>query len=168
MKNLQVSQAKPNPTGKDKYSSGISKPEQLLGEWVDVKNIGNEAVPLSSLKLSHRTFLSNCTYTGRDEAYWVGSGIDLLQPNKTIRIYTGRRSDAPLMNPADRLGADLFAFAEKSNFVLNNKCGDTITVTWQSTYGTSQSDAASYDPNPPEGVVLKRNGSKLIQTTWAR
>jgi hypothetical protein len=60
------------------------------------------------------------------------------------------------MKPEDKGTVAWRAFAERDNFVLNNKCGDTVYVTWNS------KDAASYDPNPAEGRVLKRVGSKLI------
>jgi hypothetical protein len=58
---------------------------------------------------------------------------------------------------------DLHAYAGRENFILNNKCGDTVTVWWKTGDGKwIADDHASYDTNPQEGKVLRRSGSKLI------
>jgi hypothetical protein len=159
-KQLQITQAKPNPIGKDKTSSGLAKPEQLLGEWVDVRNVGTEAIRFSSMTVSHTLYNDRCQTTGRTEDYWSGSDKELL-PGQVIRIHTGRISDEHLMAAADRQGVDWHDYANRDNFVLNNRCGDRITVTWLDGYGRRVSDAAYYRPNPPEGVVLRRHGDAL-------
>ncbi len=162
MSTLLVFRAKPNPTGKDKTPTGTPKPEQLLGEWVDIKNTGSESVRISSLRLYHATFYNNCQPTGREELYWVGGGDGLLRPNQVIRVHTGRSRDAAYMNPLDRGQVDHHAFAEKNNFVLNNRCGDKITIKWQDSQGNWHADSASYAPNPPEGAILTRVGNYLV------
>nr|MDQ3919490.1 lamin tail domain-containing protein [Acidobacteriota bacterium] len=86
---LQVYQAKPNPAGKDATGGGSAKPEQLLGEWVDIKNVGTEPVDLSKVELRHTLFGSRCEPTGRTEAYW--SGLSELRPGQAVRVHTGRR-----------------------------------------------------------------------------
>ena len=140
--------------------SNISKPEQLLAEWVDIKNVGTEAVPFSTISLSHTLFDENCRNTNRTEIYWTG-GSESLQPNKAIRVCTGDLRDKHLINPSDDTGNDWNSFAYKDNFVLNNRCGDTITVTWNNSVGNRQSDIASCDANQLEGTILGRNGNKL-------
>lgn len=162
---LQIYQSKPNPTGKDKTSSGVPKPEQLLGEWVDIRNTGTEPVKFSTMQLHHTLFGDRCETAGRTELYWSCGGTDELKPSQVLRVYTGRKRDEQLMNPADRVGSNWTAFADRDNFVLNNKCGDAIIVTWQDSRGNRYSDKAAYRPNPPEGAILRRSGDYLVPST---
>ena len=119
-KALQIIQAKPNPLGKDKTGSGQSKPEQLLGEWVDVKNIGTESISFSSMTLNHTLFDSRCQSTNRTENYWSG-GPEQLLPGQVIRVHTGKISDKHLMAEADRAGVDWHGYANRDNFVKGLK-----------------------------------------------
>lgn len=157
---LQIIQAKPNPFGKDKTSSGQSKPEQLLGEWVDVKNIGTEPIQFSSMTLNHTLFDSRCQTNNQTEKYWWGGNEQLL-PGQVIRVHTGKLSDKHLMAEADRVGVDWHGYANRENFVLNNRCGDRIFVTWPDANGRTASDVTYYRPDPPEGAVLRRRGDVL-------
>jgi len=159
-KALQIIQAKPNPLGKDKTGSGQSKPEQLLGEWVDVKNIGTELISFSSMTLNHTLFDSRCQSTNRTENYWSG-GPEQFLPGQVIRVHTGKISDKHLMAEADRAGVDWHGYANRDNFVLNNRCGDRLHVTWPDANGRAASDVTYYRPNPPEGAVLRRRGEVL-------
>lgn len=159
-KQLQITQAKPNPIGKDKTSSGQAKPEQLLGEWVDIKNVGTEAVRFSSMNVSHTLYNDKCQTTGRTENYWSGDDKDLLA-GQTIRVHTGNFRDKHLMAEIDQRGVEWHGYANRDNFVLNNRCGDRITVTWLDSYGRQVSDSAYYRPNPPEGAILRRRGEVL-------
>src|ERR1041385_6525913 len=127
---LQVYQSKPNPTGKDKTSSGVAKPEQLIGEWVDIKNIGTEPVRFSTIELHHTLFGSRCEQTNRTERYWSSNGTDSLKPGQVLRVHTGRKQYEHLLTPVDKGSVDWRGFAERDSFVLNNVCGDTIIVTW--------------------------------------
>jgi hypothetical protein len=55
------------------------------------------------------------------------------------------------------------AYAEKNQFVLNNLCGDRITLFWVDADNKAHFlDAADYDPNPPEGAILVRRGDRLV------
>lgn len=161
---LQVFRAKPNPAGKDK-AGNIPKPEQLLGEWVDIKNVGTESVPFSTMTLTHTLFNDHCQLTGKLETYFRGSSTDsqALAPGQVLRIYTGRKSDEDRMKDEDKVGRDWWNFANCDRFKLNNKCGDAIIVTWRDSLGRELQDAAEYDRNQPEGAVLVRSGSKLIR-----
>lgn len=160
---LQIIQAKPNPAGKDK-AGNIPKPEQLLAEWVDIKNVGTEAVPFSTISLSHTLFDANCRNTNETEVYWNG-GSKFLQPDKTIRVRTGKHKDKHLINSSDDSGNDWNGYANKNNFVLNNRCGDTITLVWTNAVESPLSDTVSYDANQPEGAILRRSGNKLVLAT---
>ncbi|HKU74256.1 MAG TPA: hypothetical protein VJR02_10070 [Pyrinomonadaceae bacterium] len=164
---LQIIRAKPNPIGKDKTSGGVPKAEQLLGEWVDIKNIGTESVLFSSMKLSHTEYGSRCEETGQTETYWMPGGTQSLDPGRQVRVHTGRSADKSVMREEDR-APDWEAFAGRSNFILNNRCGDGLKIIWKDGTGNLRSDTASYEPNPPEGVVLTRIGNLLVSTTAAR
>jgi hypothetical protein len=157
---LQIWKAKPNPAGKDKVL-GTPKAEQLLGEWVDIKNTGTEPIRFSEMSLSHTLYDRHCNKTGRTEQYWSGGGDNSLSPGQVVRIHTGRASDEHLMNPKDKENRDWKGFANRDNFVLNNVCGDVISVTWRDASGVRW-DTASYDRNQPEGEILHRQGSKLV------
>ena len=72
------------------------------------------------------------------------------------------------MRQEDQAGVHLHAYAEKGNFVLNNKCGDTLSVWWKANDQTgNKDDEAGYAPNPPDGAVFVRSGPKLVPATAA-
>jgi len=156
-----ICRAKPNPAGKDRVG-GYPRNEQLLGEWVDLQNVGDAPVSLTTLHLSNVTFSQNCV-PGNNTIYWSGTGTQSLTPGQILRVHTGKSMYSSSMQSQDWAGAHLHAYAEKGNFVLNNKCGDAIAVWWKGNDEKwNQEDRASYDPNPPEGAVLRRVGDKLI------
>src|SRR5687768_9527505 len=72
---LQVYRAKPNPTGKDRSAHG-PKPEQMNGEWVDIKNVGSATIPFSSIEIHHTQFGRTCSEVLGTERYWKGSSSD--------------------------------------------------------------------------------------------
>jgi hypothetical protein len=161
-KQLQVFRAKPNPFGKDKTSGDIPKPEQLLGEWVDIRNVGDESIPFSKMQLFHTLYGNRCEETGRTQNYWSGGSDSTLEPGQILRIHTGRKSDEALMQSEDRGSVDWRGFANRSNFVLNNACGDVIKIAWRDAHGNDYSDTATYKPNVPEGAILVRVGHSLV------
>jgi hypothetical protein len=162
---LQIIQAKPNPAGKDdnkdQNGSGSGRPEQLFGEWVDVKNIGADAAPFPMMQLRHALFDESCHTTGELELYWIGVNADFLKPGQVLRIHAGRREDAHLMSAEDQAGADWHGYAESDNFILNNRCGDKIVLSWQDAGEQICQDWACYAPYPPEDLILKRSGNLL-------
>lgn len=160
---IEIYQAKPNPAGKDRTAWGSPRQEQLLGEWVDLRNVGDTSVPLSISHLSDIEFSQNCVPTKNPAIYWNGSSAQSLSPGQIVRVHTGKSVYSLSMLNEDRVGVHLHAYAEKGNFVLNNKCGDIIRVWWKSSDGKlNREDEAAYDPNPAEGSILKRVGNKLI------
>jgi hypothetical protein len=164
---LQITQAKPNPAGKDK-NRWSPKPDHLLGEWVDMKNVGDGSVSLSLIHLAHREFSGNCIPKDKPVVYWSGlSGIS-LQPGEIVRVHTGRSQDAWQMAAIDQIGVNYHAYAESGSFVLNNDCGDSISVWWKGSDGNfNHEDVATYDANPPDGAILYRSGSKLVASALA-
>ena len=158
---VQIMRAKPNPAGKDK-ARGTPIPAQLLGEWVDLKNVGDGSVNFSTLHLADSEFTHSCAITKQAVIYWNG-GSGQLSPGEIVRVHTGRSSESYLMAAEDRLGVHYHAYAERGSFVLNNVCGDNLSIWWKDSNGNwNQEDLASYDMNPPEGEILQRVGSKLV------
>jgi hypothetical protein len=162
---LQIIQAKPNPAGKETGKTQdvfeARRPETLFGEWVDVKNVGDEGVNFQTMQLRHALFDEDCHTTGELELYWIGDNGDPLKPGQVLRIHGGRREDAHLMAPGDQVGADWHGYAESDNFILSNRCGDKIVLSWQDTADQIHQDWACYAPNPPEDLILKRSGNLL-------
>lgn len=158
---LQIIQAKPNPAGKDQDGFGSVKSELLFGEWVDVKNIGQDPVNFQTMQLRHAFFDQDCHTTGELELYWIGDIGDFLKPGQILRIHAGRREDAHLMSPEDQAGADWHGYAESDNFILNNHCGDKIVLSWRDAVDQIHQDWACYAPDPPASMILKRSGNLL-------
>ncbi len=168
MMSLEIIQAKPNPAGKesvkDQDGFEMRRREALFGEWIDVKNVGDEEIRFQTMQLRHALFDDECHTTGEMELYWIGDNNDLLQPGQILRVHAGRREDAHLMAPEDQAGADWHGYAESDNFILNNRCGDKIVLSWQDADERIKQDWACYAPNPPEGLILKRHGNLLAAT----
>lgn len=172
---LQIIQAKPNPTGKagEEDQDGLGSrcgnrqfsTSVLLGEWVDVKNTGQDAVNFQDIQLRHAFFGEDCRGTAELELYWIGENNSyVLKPGQILRIHGGHREDAHLMSADDQAGADWHGYTESDNFILNNLCGDKIVLSWQDTGNQIQQDWACFAPNPPKDLILKRSGNLLAQT----
>ncbi len=162
--NLRILRAKPNPLGKDgkeQRSTEISRSEVLLGEWVDIENIGTESITFSSIQLHHTLFNDLCQTRGETEVYWSAAGRGLLKPAQVLRVHTGKHRDKTLMATVDDADTDWHAFAESDDFVLNTRCGDIVVVTWLDEEGRTHKDAASYAPHPPAGAILTRSDNQL-------
>jgi hypothetical protein len=159
---IEVHRAKPNPLGKDKNRNHPIA-SQLLGEWVDLKNIGSRGVDLSQIHLANALFGQACAITKRYQIYWNDStGLSLL-PGEIVRVHTGRSADIGSMAAADFRGVHKHTYAESGVFVLNNACSDILSVWYKDTAGQWQKDdETSYDPRPGEGQILVRHGDKLI------
>jgi hypothetical protein len=162
---ILICKAKPNPTGKDR-AFGSPRQEQLLGEWVDLQNTGDTPVSLSRLTLCHMEFSSQGVPHDNSTPYWTGKPEEMLSPGQIARVHTGKSVYANYMAYEDKQGVSLHSFAEEGNFVLNNDYGDIISIWWKDKDNKWQKeDIASYDPNPPEGAILKRSGNKLIPSS---
>jgi hypothetical protein len=155
---LEIYRAKPNPLGKDRNRYNI--PNQLNGEWVDIRNITVQNIDLRFVSIANMTFGQHCD-PHRPTLYWLGNQT-LLGPQQVARLHTGLSLYSGNVQGLDAGGVNMHLFAERQNYVLNNKCGDSIFVyhlTKQNTW--TLLDQASYDPNPGEGRILSRIGIKL-------
>jgi hypothetical protein len=165
---LKILQSKPNPRGKERKDGTMTQailPELLLGEWVDIENNGIELITFSRIQLHHSLFNDLCQTRGETEKYWCAEGTGLLKPGQILRIHSGRHHDRNLMSEADEGDVDWHAYAEREDFVLNNRCGEVIVLTWQDEEGREYKDVASFAPHPPEGEILKRSDNQLVYQT---
>lgn len=155
MRTLLITQAKPNPSGKDRSGSFIP-PTQLAGEWVDFKNTGNEPYPLKNIELQHVAY--NALYpNGVWEKVTDFSGT--LPVGQVVRVHSGGKIPLDQLLHIDLIGADHHIFSGKS-YVWNNRQKDMPRLF--DTVKRLELDKAIYDSYPPEGKVLKRVADKLI------
>lgn len=145
MPNLLVSFALPNPTGKDRSSSGIPN-NQLNGEWVEFKNNINQTVTLNGLALLHQTYNQSCQRTGEDSLITFNGS---LTPGQSVRVHTGRGDTI-------QEGNVFHLFLNRGNYVWNNRCGDSVILR----VGTTIVDWAAYGNNPTEGRILTRQAGQ--------
>lgn len=160
MKTLQTSRLKPNPTGKDKNRYGQAPTAQLGAEWVDIKNSGGSPVDMNGVKVYHVAFANG------KPSHWelIMSFTGTLGAGEVVRVHGGHGPESAL-NPEDRNGATYHLFTKRDQYAWNNVEGDTSRITESSGSGEVETDKASYDPYPPEGVVLVRSNSKLVPTS---
>ena len=160
MKTLSVYRIKPNPAGKDKARYGSPSAAQLGGEWVDVQNSGKSAVNTTGVGLWHLAYPAS---GGKSEYRLVCNLPDCtLKAGEVLRVHAGQRRDLSVLNAEDRSGADWHSFTGEDAYVWNNREGDAPALYEPAAKATI--DSASYDPYPPEGVVLHRQGAKLVPT----
>ncbi len=158
MKTLSVYRIKPNPTGKDRNRYGSPSASQLGGEWVDLRNSGSYALNTNGIGLYHLAYPS----TGGKPEYRLAVNLPdcNLKPGEVLRVHSGQRRDLSVLNAEDRNGADWHSFTGEDAYVWNNREGDAPTLYEQAVKETI--DSTSYDPHPPEGVVLQRQGATLV------
>lgn len=155
MRNLTVSQAKPNPTGKDRYPVDIPN-FQLAGEWVDLKNTGVVDIPLNDIELYHIAY----THEKPDGEWKKVMGFNgILKVGEVVRIHSGGETPLANLRPIDVIGADYHLFTGK-NYIWNNSKSDMAGL-WNVTQRI-WIDKAKYDAFPEEGKILKRVGDMLI------
>jgi hypothetical protein len=147
----------PTGTGRSQYGSpSHGKPE----EWFDVRNDGSASVRTSGFCLYHLEYPSS---EGEPEYRLVVTLPECsLKPGEILRVHSGPRRDLSALYAEDRTGADQHAFTGGEARVWNRREGDTAVLYAQVT--EESTDSVSYDPNPPEGVVLFRQGPKLVPT----
>jgi hypothetical protein len=154
MKTIQTTQLKPNPAGKDRTRTGISQ-AQLAAEWVDIKNVGRQALDLSGVNLFHKAFQRDGTF----EWELVKSLTGTLESGKVLRIHSGS-GPYSMVRDEDKVGCDYYFFTEENRYIWNNDFGDT-SLLWEQA-ARLKIDEASYDKYPPDGVILRRVGGKLV------
>ncbi|HEV2855669.1 MAG TPA: lamin tail domain-containing protein [Thermoanaerobaculia bacterium] len=142
MPDLYITQALPNPTGKDRPPHGGPTNAQLNGEWIEFANTSGRPLNLQGVRLLHDTFGWRCERTGQDAVTTFQGSLD---SGLSIRVHTG--------SGEGQWEGNVFHFyVGRSNYIWNNNCGDRATLAIEG--GTI--DWARYTPNPPEGRILRR------------
>ena len=157
MTQLTITQAKPNPTGKDRLGNLIPS-SQLVGEWVDFKNTGDESYPLSNIKLQHIAYTISDPNGVWDKVMGFSGNLGVGQ---VVRVHSGGEGPLESLSPEDFIGADYHLFTGNS-YVWNNDKGDSPRLVLKQNGQTYEVDKASYSTYPTEGKILKRLGNHLV------
>jgi len=155
---LFILKAKPNPAGKDKTPQGYASVQQLGGEWVDIKNIGDLPVNLGEIEFQHKAFSTIGTFTWKKVTGFTGT----LPVGQIVRVHSGSGPESKLLW-ADKQDVDYHVFTNRDQYVWNNAFGDSPRLI----KGHSCLDEASYGSNPPEGTILSRIGDWLVVSETA-
>lgn len=156
MTDLLIARIKPNPVGKDRTRHGGATAAQLGAEWIDIKNRSAGRVGLAGIELYHLVFRPG----QKPEFEKVVDLTGDLDRGQTLRIHSGQVRPLHVLHQEDLAGAELHGFTGRDAYVWNNAEGDGPGLWRPSTKGWV--DRTSYDPNPPEGMVLVRTGDKLL------
>lgn len=157
MIDLTITQAKPNPAGKDRMGNTVPS-TQLAGEWVDFQNTGYNSISLTNIELQH------IAYTAMSpRGVWskVMSFKGSLPSRKVARIHSGGKVPLSLLSQIDVMGADYHLFTGKS-YVWNNAQNDCPRLVLRGGTTVSEIDKATYAANSAEGKILTRQGEFLI------
>lgn len=158
---LTIIRIKPNPASKDRPAHGGPTPAQLAAEWVDFRNDTGRDVSLDGVSLWHLTYAPG----RKPEWERIQNFSDTLPAGKIVRVHAGMKRDLSVVRPEDLSGADYHVFTDDDAYVWNNKEGDSPLLFKEAAKETI--DKTSYDPNPPEGAVLVRQGDKLAPVARA-
>ncbi len=158
MRELIITQAKPNPIGKDRMGSAVPS-SQLAGEWVDFKNIGNKSIALDNIELQHIAYTKDHPTNGIWDRVTDFSGI--LPAGEIVRVHSGNEVPLSSLQQVDLIGADHHVFSWKG-YVWNNDRTDSPRLTIKGSSPIIEIDKASYPAHPIEGKILKRAGQYLV------
>lgn len=151
---LTIIRIKPNPAGKDRPRHGAPTATQLAAEWVDWRNDTGSSISLAGVALWHKAYSGSQWKWERITGFTGNVGI-----GEIVRIHSGVTRHGVVATD-DLAGAHHHLFTGADRYVWNNREGDTPLLHNDPKQETI--DSASYDPNPPEGAVLIRQGDKLI------
>jgi len=158
MPDLMVTRALPNPPGKDHAPGRMPTNEKLNEEWIEFRNATDRRLSIMGCSLAHNTFSAQCVKE-REEHLLTFSGFE-IGPGHVVRVHTGTGTDY-----VDTIGTLVHLYAGRSNFVWNNRCGDTAVLR---AANNSLIDWASYKGGVGNGVILKRvPGTNTLTETGA-
>jgi hypothetical protein len=145
--------------GMDRSQYG-SPSSRKPGDWVDVRNDSSSSVRTNGLCLYHLEFPSP---DAQPEYRFVVTLPECsLKPGEVLRLHSGPRREVAALHVEDRSGADWHAFTGGEACLWNRREGDTAVLYEVAKKETI--DSVSYDPDPPEGVLLLRQGARLVAT----
>lgn len=157
MKRLTITQAKPNPIGKDRLGNLVPS-SQLAGEWVDFKNAGDESYFLNNIELQHIAYTPSYPNGVWNKVTGFSGNLGVGQ---VVRVHSGGEIPLESLAPEDFIGANYHWFTGK-NYVWNNDRNDTPRLILKQNNQIYEIDKASYLVNPLEGKILRRFGNNLI------
>jgi len=157
MKQLLITQAKPNPSGKDRFGNVVPS-SQLAGEWVDFKNTGNEGYPLENIKLHHIAYT-----TQYPNGVWeqVMGFTGTLGVGEIVRVHSGGKIPLENLFSIDMSGANYHLFTGE-RYIWNNDRSDCPRLVLKQNGQTYEIDKATYLAYPQEGRILLRHGTQLL------
>jgi hypothetical protein len=129
--------------------------EKLNEEFVEFVNAADKRLALKGSSIGHYTFTQQCVKEGEDRLMTFSGGE--IGPSHVVRVHTGAGADYVEGTTI------LHVFLGRTNFVWNNKCGDTVVL--RAPNGDVV-DWASYDGGVRNGAILKRvpNSNKLTES----
>ena len=157
MKQLLITQPKPNPSGKDRFGNVVPS-SQLAGEWVDFKNTGNEGYPLENIKLHHIAYT-----TQYPNGVWeqVMGFTGTLGVGEIVRVHSGGKIPLENLFSIDMSGANYHLFTGE-RYIWNNDRSDCPRLVLKQNGQTYEIDKATYLAYPQEGRILLRQGTQLL------
>jgi hypothetical protein len=158
---LLIIRLKPNPVGKDRPPQGGPTPTQLAAEWVDFRNDTGQSVKLNGVALYHLAYALNGQTSWQRITGFTGD----LPAGEIVRVHSGRVRDLAVISADDRAGAHYHVFTGDDAYVWNNRQGDAPLL--QNETQKQTVDKTWYAANPPEGVVLVRQGDQLAPVARA-
>lgn len=162
-RSLAVYRIRPRPPGKRKPRDGAVGEEAGTGEWIDLRNESPKTLSTRGISLYR---VVEAGSGGTAEYRFVVSLPDCsLKPEEILRVHSGRRRELSLLPSEDRLGAEWHTFTSEAAYIWADRQGDTALL-YEAT-SKEMIDWASFDPDPPEGAVLQRQGAKLVTASTA-
>ena len=158
MTRLTITQAKPNPSGKDRLGSYVPS-SQLVGEWVDFKNTSDELCPLNNIELQHIAYTPSYPNGVWDKVMCFSGNLGVGQ---VVRVHSGgKKIPLETLAPEDFIGANYHLFTGK-NYVWNNNRSDSPRLVLKQNGQVFEINKATYSAYLPEGKILRRVGGQLI------
>lgn len=161
MSNYRITQAKPNPRGRDRFGS-LTPTSQIAGEWIDILNISSQEQNLEGIVLQHIAYPTPHSYGVWGTAIRFPSIV--LGVSESLRVHSGQRIDISLLHPEDISGANWHIFTNVNAYMWNNDRGDTarLVLPLNNAEDLVVLDQAEYINPPSEGVILERVGQLLV------
>ncbi len=148
---LYITQALPNPQGKDRPPAGGPSNDQLNGESaVGIQKQFGQTTQPERTGARHRILHRQLSAYWRCHRDLFQSGPSCMA-DQSIRVHTGS-------GQGYWAGGIFHNFLGRSNYVWNNRCGDIASLAISGTV----IDWALYVGNPTEGKILRRLSDNLL------
>jgi hypothetical protein len=118
MPDLLVTQALPNPAGKDRPKGHVPSNDQINGEWIEFQNVSDGDVSLKDVYLTNIMFDQPCQSLGERRLI---NFAGILASGQAFRVHTGSGTEwqeGPLTH----------VYLGRDSYVWNNECGDIVRI----------------------------------------